>query len=68
VQSSFLSQYIVYRCVVGSQAYGLAEAGSDVDRRGFFVPPAEQHWSLASVPEQIVDDGHKNVTGKCRNF
>ncbi len=44
---------IVFRCVVGSQAYGLSHEGSDVDRRGFYLPPADLHWSLFGVPEQI---------------
>lgn len=45
--------YVIYRCVVGSRAYGLDHEGSDVDRRGIYLPPAELHWSLAGVPEQI---------------
>ena len=48
-----LDRYVIYRCVVGSRAFGLAEAGSDTDRRGIFLPPAARHWSLAGVPEQI---------------
>jgi hypothetical protein len=39
--------------VIGSQAYGLADAGSDVDRRGIFLPTADLHWSLYGVPEQL---------------
>lgn len=30
--------------------------GSDVDRRGFYLPPADLHWSLAGVPDQIESD------------
>ena len=48
-----LYQFVQYRCVVGSQAYGLAHAESDVDRRGFYLPPADLEWSLAGVPEQL---------------
>ncbi len=48
-----LLQYVAYRCVVGSQAYGLATETSDVDRRGFYLPPADLEWSMAGVPEQI---------------
>jgi predicted nucleotidyltransferase len=40
-------------CVIGSQAYGLADSESDIDRRGFYLPPAELHWSLYGVPEQL---------------
>jgi len=45
--------FIIYRCVVGSQAFGLSDDDSDVDRRGIYLPPAELHWSLYGVPEQI---------------
>ena len=48
-----LTVHIIYRCVVGSRAYGLDEAGSDTDRRGIYLPPAALHWSLYGVPEQL---------------
>ncbi|HYN89356.1 MAG TPA: nucleotidyltransferase domain-containing protein [Ardenticatenaceae bacterium] len=48
-----LYKFVIYRCVVGSRAYGLNETGSDVDRRGIYLPPADLHWSLTGVPEQL---------------
>lgn len=48
-----LRQFVIYRCVVGSTAYGLNNENSDVDRRGFYLPPANLHWGLAGVPEQL---------------
>jgi uncharacterized protein len=45
--------HVIYRCVIGSRAYGLDDAGSDTDRRGCYLPPADLHWSLAGVPEQL---------------
>jgi predicted nucleotidyltransferase len=53
--------YIVYRCVVGSRAYGLDTQASDTDRRGFFLPPASLHWSLQGVPDSVTDP----ATGDC---
>jgi len=44
---------VIYRCVIGSRAYGLEHEASDVDRRGVYLPPAELHWSLYGVPEQL---------------
>ncbi len=44
---------IVYRCVVGSRAFGLDDDRSDTDLRGIFLPSADLSWSLAGVPEQI---------------
>jgi uncharacterized protein len=50
-----LYPHIAYRCIVGSRAYGLDHADSDTDRRGWYLPPAERHWSLTGVPEQLED-------------
>jgi hypothetical protein len=51
-----LRHLVIFRCIVGSRAYGLSQDGSDVDRRGFYLPPAELHWGLAGVPEQLETD------------
>jgi hypothetical protein len=48
-----LYEYVIYRCVVGSRAYGLEHAASDTGRRGIYLPPAAMHWSLYGVPEQL---------------
>jgi uncharacterized protein len=48
-----LFPYVIYRCIVGSRAYGLSHENSDTDRRGFYLPPANLHWSLFGVPEQL---------------
>lgn len=60
--------WIAYRCVVGSRAYGLDDAGSDFDRRGFYLPPASLHWSLAGVPEQLVDEPRRIPIGSLRSL
>src|SRR5690606_13285709 len=44
---------VMLRCVVGSRAYGLEDEASDTDYRGIYLPPAERHWSLYGVPDQI---------------
>jgi uncharacterized protein len=45
--------WIIYRCQVGSRAFGLACEDSDDDLRGIFLPPARLHWSLRRLPEQL---------------
>jgi predicted nucleotidyltransferase len=45
---------LIYRCVIGSRAYGLEDGESDTDYRGIYLPPADLHWSLYGVPEQIA--------------
>lgn len=45
--------HVILRVIIGSRAYGLDDAQSDTDYRGCFLPPAEAHWSLPGVPEQV---------------
>ena len=60
--------FIIYRCVVGSQAYGLSDESSDVDRRGIYLPPAELHWSLYGVPEQIENNNTQEAYWELQKF
>ncbi|MBM3797864.1 MAG: nucleotidyltransferase domain-containing protein [Acidobacteria bacterium] len=59
VDAAALRPYIQYDCVVGSRAYGLETDASDTDRREFFLPPADLHWPLPALPEQIEDDAEQ---------
>ena len=56
-----LEKLIIYRCVVGSRAYGLETDDSDIDRRGIYIAPADLQWSLFGAPEQFED----NATQAC---
>ena len=50
--------FVIYRCQVGSKAFGLSNESSDDDIRGIFLPPADRHWSLFEIPGQIeFNDG-----------
>ena len=51
-----LEQFVIYRCVVGSRAYGLDTDDSDTDRRGIYLAPADLQWSLFGAPEQFEDN------------
>ena len=53
---------------VGSRAYGLERDGSDVDVRGVYLPPADLHWSLDGVPEQIEDPDADRVYWEYEKF
>ncbi len=48
-----LRPYLIYRCQMGSKAFGLASEHSDDDLRGIYLPPARLHWSLRRLPEQL---------------
>lgn len=52
-QSHDLYAHVIFKVMVGSRAYGLASEGSDTDWRGIYLPPADLHWSIYGVPEQL---------------
>jgi predicted nucleotidyltransferase len=63
-----LYERVIYRCVIGSQAYGLAGEGSDIDRRGVYLPPADLHWSLYGVPDQLENDDTQEAYWEVQKF
>ncbi len=50
-----LKDEVIYSAVVGSQAWGLANADSDEDVRGCFVAPFEASSGLWEMPDTLQD-------------
>src|SRR5215468_9123887 len=63
-----LESFIIYRCVVGSRAYGLDNDESDTDRRGIYLAPAELQWSLFGAPEQFEDNAAQSCYWELQKF
>ncbi len=65
-----LESLIIYRCVVGSRAYGLDTGDSDIDidRRGIYLAPAELQWSLFGAPEQFEDNAAQSCYWELQKF
>jgi uncharacterized protein len=63
-----LEQLIIYRCVVGSRAYGLDTDESDTDIRGIYLAPADLQWSLFGAPEQFEDNGTQSCYWELQKF
>lgn len=63
-----LDRLVIYRCVVGSRAYGLDDADLDTDRRGVYLAPAELQWSLFSAPEQFDDNATQSYYWELQKF
>lgn len=59
---------VIFRCVIGSRAYGLDDEHSDIDRRGIYLPPADLHWSLYGVPDQLENDATQEVYWELQRF
>jgi predicted nucleotidyltransferase len=60
--------YVIYRCIVGSRAFGLDNESSDIDRRGIYLPPAEIHWSLYGIPEQLENPEKQECYWELQKF
>ena len=68
-ESAFdLESFIIYRCVVGSRAYGLDTESSDTDLRGVYLAPAELQWSLYGAPEQFEDNTAQTCYWELQKF
>lgn len=65
---SGLYERVIFRCVIGSRAYGLEDEASDTDRRGIYLPPADLQWSLYGVPEQLENDETQEVYWELQKF
>ena len=63
-----LYDFVIYRCVVGSRALGLASEDSDIDRRGIYLPPADLQWSLYGAPEQLENEAAQECYWELRKF
>jgi predicted nucleotidyltransferase len=63
-----LENCIIYRCVIGSRAYGLDTDDSDTDRRGIYLAPAELQWSLFGAPEQFEDNAAQSCYWELQKF
>ncbi len=63
-----VTDHTIYACVVGSRAYGLAGAGSDVDRRGVFLVPTALLWSLDKPPTHVDGPGAEQFSWEPERF
>jgi uncharacterized protein len=63
-----LYNYVIYRCVVGSKAFGLDNQDSDTDLRGIYLPPADLHWSLYGIPEQLENHDNQECYWELQKF
>ena len=63
-----LEPLIIYRCIVGSRAYGLDTDESDTDLRGIYLAPAELQWSIFGAPEQFEDNAAQTCYWELQKF
>lgn len=67
-QEFVLEPHVIYRCVVGSRAYGLEQDDSDTDLRGVYIAPPKLQWSLFGAPEQFEDNSTQSCYWELQKF
>lgn len=68
INRSDLYDRVIFRCVVGSRAFGLDDEQSDTDYRGIYLPTADMHWSLYGVPEQFENQATQEHYWELQRF
>lgn len=59
---------IPFCAIVGSRAHGLESDGSDTDRRGFYIPSSNIHFSLRTAPDQLINDADQLCFWEVKKF
>ncbi|MEV6713146.1 nucleotidyltransferase domain-containing protein [Lentzea sp. NPDC051208] len=59
---------MILEAVIGSHAYGLASAESDVDRRGVFVAPTEAFWRLEKPSTSVEGPDPEQLSWEVEHF
>ena len=63
-----LYQYVILRCVIGSRPTGWMRRNRTPTAAAFYLPPADLHWSLYGVPEQLENPSQRrSATGSSRS-
>ena len=60
-----LYDFVIYRCVVGSRAFGLETDDSDTDRRGIYCRPRNCNGRSSACRNNSKTTRRRNVTGSC---
>ncbi|MGK5555718.1 nucleotidyltransferase domain-containing protein [Actinomadura kijaniata] len=65
---ALVRDHTVLSVVVGSRAYGLDTAGSDVDRRGVFAAPAPLYWRFDKPPTHVDGPADEQFSWELERF
>jgi uncharacterized protein len=63
-----VERHTILAVVVGSRAYGLADPGSDHDRRGVYAAPTRWFWRLDKPPTHLDGPGPEQFSWEVERF
>ncbi|MEU6315098.1 nucleotidyltransferase domain-containing protein [Streptomyces sp. NPDC047014] len=65
---SLVRDHTVYRCVMGSRAFGLATEASDTDRRGVYLAPTPLFWRFEKPPTHVEGPREEQFSWELERF
>ncbi|HIW63866.1 MAG TPA: nucleotidyltransferase domain-containing protein [Candidatus Stackebrandtia excrementipullorum] len=63
-----ITEHTILSVVVGSRAYGLSTADSDVDLRGVYAAPSSAWWGFSKPPTHVEDPGGDRLYWELERF
>jgi len=65
---SDLFQRVIFKCIIGSRAFGLDDDQSDTDYRGVYLPPLNCNGRCMACPNNWTAMKHRKPIGSCKSF
>ncbi|WP_030963367.1 DNA polymerase beta superfamily protein [Streptomyces sp. NRRL S-378] len=65
---TLVRDHTVYRCVMGSRAFGLATESSDTDRRGVYLAPTPLFWRFEKPPTHVEGPREEEFSWELERF
>ncbi|MFC9812825.1 DNA polymerase beta superfamily protein [Streptomyces virginiae] len=65
---TLVRDHTVYRCVMGSRAFGLATETSDTDRRGVYLAPTPLFWGFDKPPTHVEGPRDEEFSWELERF
>ncbi|MEU3063680.1 nucleotidyltransferase domain-containing protein [Streptomyces subrutilus] len=65
---TLVRDHTVYRCVMGSRAFGLATEASDTDRRGVYLAPTPLFWRFEKPPAHVDGPRQEEFSWELERF
>lgn len=67
-ETTLVRDHTVYRCVMGSRAFGLATEASDTDRRGVYLAPTPLFWRFEKPPAHVEGPRDEEFSWELERF
>ncbi|MFE0601833.1 DNA polymerase beta superfamily protein [Streptomyces sp. NPDC058892] len=65
---TLVRDHTIYRCVMGSRAFGLATETSDTDRRGVYLAPTPLFWRFEKPPTHVEGPREEEFSWEFERF